>query len=318
MWYDQLDRTYDCSDSRFLFRSKYLDADTCIKSWPHREKEILQQAQDHAGLINRNDDEFYYQLGRGRNRDATDLRYPAALRPGFADPFVVAANLSRMRVRVIEAWYRQPVRGRFIKSETSRAAAFNDTLYDPKNDMHNFLLDRAHASLYDTVRTRIWQVMMLENVLLSEPVSPYQHNRFPFTPFWVNRRSYDSTPYGVVRHMIDPQRDFNKRRSLALLYFSANQVVMDDDAVEDPDEVREEISRPDSVVTKKAGSDFVIREHVRVGESHLAMSHENLAFMRNVAGVTDPEPRPYLERGVGQGHPVSPEPGQSHDQPYVR
>jgi len=66
----------------------------------------------------------------------------------------------------------------------------------------------------------------------------------------------DNNRYGLVRMMIDVQDEINKRRSKALHRLTVQQVVMEDGAVMDVDKVREEMAKPDGVVTVAPGFRF--------------------------------------------------------------
>lgn len=55
----------------------------------------------------------------------------------------------------------------------------------------------------------------------------------------------DNARYGVVRDMIDPQSEINKRRSKALHLLSVRQVIAEQGAVQDVDAARKELAKPD-------------------------------------------------------------------------
>ena len=123
--------------------------------------------------------------------------------------------------------------------------------------------------------------------VLQDAESPYRHNRFPLVPIWAHRKKRGNTPYGVVRGLIDPQSDLNKRRSKALFILSTNQVVADDDAVDDWDEVAEEVARPDGIIRAKKGSRFEIRNVVQLAEEHVNLMQQDRQFIESTGGVTD-------------------------------
>lgn len=79
----------------------------------------------------------------------------------------------------------------------------------------------------------------------------------------------------------------NKRRSKALFILSTNQVVADDDAVDDWDEVAEEVARPDGIIRAKKGSRFEIRNVVQLAEEHVNLMQQDRQFIESTGGVTD-------------------------------
>jgi hypothetical protein len=125
--------------------------------------------------------------------------------------------------------------------------------------------------------------------LLQDMVSPYRHNRFPFTPIWCYRRGRDNTPYGVVRNLRDPQEDLNKRRSKSLFILSTNKMIADNNAFgdEDWDDVAEELARPDGIIKKRPGSEVQIINETDIAERHVMMEEADARYIQDVSGVTD-------------------------------
>lgn len=63
----------------------------------------------------------------------------------------------------------------------------------------------------------------------------------------------DNARYGVVRDMIDPQSEINKRRSKALHLLSVRQIKTEMGAVTDVDAARKEMAKPDGIVEVAPG-----------------------------------------------------------------
>ena len=66
--------------------------------------------------------------------------------------------------------------------------------------------------------------------------------------------------YGIVRDMISPQDEINKRRSKALHLLSTRLVITETGAVEDEDKARREVAKPDGFVTVTPGLRFEIAQ----------------------------------------------------------
>lgn len=75
---------------------------------------------------------------------------------------------------------------------------------------------------------------------------------------YVDRRNWR---YGIVRDMFDPQDEVNKRRSKALHLLSVRQVVAERGAVEDVDEARRELAKPDGYIEVAGPLRFEIQEN---------------------------------------------------------
>lgn len=64
----------------------------------------------------------------------------------------------------------------------------------------------------------------------------------------------DNNRYGIVREMISPQDEVNKRRSKALHLLNTRQVFFEAGAVDDPERFRKEIMRPDGGIEVAPGA----------------------------------------------------------------
>lgn len=65
-------------------------------------------------------------------------------------------------------------------------------------------------------QTNIRCAVYLADVLLEDIPSPYKHGCFPFAPFYAYYLGEGDEPAGVVRDLVDVQREENKRRSQLL------------------------------------------------------------------------------------------------------
>lgn len=68
----------------------------------------------------------------------------------------------------------------------------------------------------------------------------------------------DNDRYGIVRDMLSPQDEINKRKQKALHLLSMRQVRMDYGAVEDVDEAMRQLARPDGIVITNPGLAFEV------------------------------------------------------------
>lgn len=80
--------------------------------------------------------------------------------------------------------------------------------------------------------------------------------------------------YGVVRDMIDPQDEINKRRSKALHLLTMRQVVMEEGAVSSVEEARRELARPDGVVEVQPDARFDIQVQGDLASGQVALLQE--------------------------------------------
>jgi hypothetical protein len=93
--------------------------------------------------------------------------------------------------------------------------------------------------------------------ILKAGPSPYQTDKgesdceLVFASGYVDR---DNNRYGIVREMISPQDEVNKRRSKALHLISTNQTTYEDGTIGDINEFRRQKARPDGVMKVAPGA----------------------------------------------------------------
>lgn len=274
--YDSNSVEPDYSDGRFLFRIRWTDTDIAQAYFPDRADIISESSTSNSSMID--DDDFYYM---GARVTAPGHDYQSS-RVGKYHPFDSMANTfnTRERVKLVECWYKTPVLKRRFKDGT-----FENEQFDSSNPEHIEALKGGY-SLYDRVQLEIRCAIFCDGGLLFDGKSPYDHGRIPFVPVWCYRRKRDNAPYGMVRTLRDPQDDLNKRASKALYILSTNRVIGEEGAVDDWDELRQEVARPDSIIIKKAGKELNITRDVQLAEEHLMLMDRDVQHIRNSSGVT--------------------------------
>jgi hypothetical protein len=168
-----------------------------------------------------------------------------------------------------------------------RLDAVNGLPFEAGDIDQKFLMDQNLVSTFDAVDMQVWVAIWSGDHLLQNVQSPYNHNRFPFTPIWAFRRDRDGMPYGPIRNMRDAQEDLNKRKSKALFILSTNQLIGDEDAFEDWDEAIDEAARPDGVLKHKRGASFEINRNIDLAEEHVQLMRDDIAFLESASGVTE-------------------------------
>jgi hypothetical protein len=261
----------DMEDCRYQIRSKWLDLDVAGAIFPDRLGVLTRSAGgvDHYGLN---------QLGD----EAMDSQEDTL--NGFMSNRATIDGIVRDRVRVIEVWFKKPV-----KVMTLRGSDFHGEVYDEKNPaaVHREAIDRGEAVPVLRTMMRVHVALMCDVGMLYCDQSPYRHNEFPFTPIWCYRRDRDGLPYGMIRGMRDIQEDINKRASKALYILSTNKVLMEEGAVDDVDEFAEENARPDAVLVYKKGYKVELGVDRELAPAHLDFMARGIQMIQQVSGVTD-------------------------------
>lgn len=180
----------------------------------------------------------------------------------FWDPHSRAADFSDARYTGVVVWMdaaeaksRWPDRVSVIDEAVSRTASFSRT-YDDRPE-------RGHWSDPERRRIRFCEIYYQHDdgwcravytqagFLEDSAPSPYLDengepaNAMVLASCYVDR---DNDRYGVVRDMISPQDEVNKRKQKSLHLLSMRQVIADQGAVKDVDEARRQLARPDGWV----------------------------------------------------------------------
>lgn len=272
LW-DSASTELDLSDCRYITRSKWVDVDVATALFPERAELIrLSAIEDFRGGYDMEHGDEVMDQGEVERENSGEWGS-------------LNAN-DRERVRLIEVWFRKPE-----KVERIVSGQFRGEMMDEEHPGHQQAVAEAAAAGQAVVAERLMMrmhcaIMTTKGLLYIGP-SPYRHNRFPFTPIWGYRRGRDGLPYGVIRGLRDIQEDINKRASKALYILSTNKVVMDEGAVDDIEEFRQEIARPDAVIVKKAGKSIDLNVDRELASSHLDLMSRNISMIQQVGGVTD-------------------------------
>lgn len=267
---DSTSRRHDMSDSRYLIRTRIVDKEEAAAWFPDRKDAIEAECQERDDLEQEVQNEAYITGGTtvtaGGALSINRMRY----------------GEGRMAVRLWEVWYRKTTRVKIMRGD----GPLNGTLFDQKDQRHLDAVQAGMVDVIDSIRPQMHVAIITRNHILFSGVCPYKHNRFPYVPRIAFIDDRDGSAYGVIRSMRDPQDDLNKRRNKALFMLSTRRVIADDDAVEDWNELEEEVSRPDSIIKVKRGSKLEVQDNVQLAASHVEFGMQDSAYIRQVSGVT--------------------------------
>ena len=247
----------DLSDSRYVFRWRWVDEDIALMMFPARAAQIKRSVEDAGAFSTESEEDSWYFNEKLDNGRAGSV---------YASGASVLVDATRRRIRLIECQYRKPVLQKIVANGPMRGAFFDET----DKAMAGALASQG-AMLVDRVVMRVHFAVFTEAHMLSMAPSTYRHNSFSLTPIWCYRRSRDRLPYGVIRRVRDIQSDLNKRASKALFLLNTNQIIADEGAVDDWNKLRDEVDRPDGVIIKNKGKEIVIRRDTEAATGQLQM-----------------------------------------------
>ena len=269
--YDSASYELDLSDARYIFRWRWVDEDIAVMMFPDRENCIRRavESRNHASWSA--EDEVEFPMSDSASSSGAV----------YAQGTGMMVDVKRRRVRLFECQYREPVRTKIVASGPMKGSYFHEG-----DEALVQALNQQGGSIIDKVTMRVHIAVFTESDVLSMGPSVFRHNRFTLTPIWCYRRNRDRMPYGVVRRVRDLQRDLNKRASKALFMLNTNQIIAEEGAVADWDVAADEASRPDGVIIKRQGKEFVIRRDTDGATGQIQMMTLDAQSIQKSAGVS--------------------------------
>lgn len=244
-------------DAEFICRAKWISYKKAQQLWPKKKKEL-------ASIIN---------INPVQTNNTQELE-----RNNYVD--------SRTeRVRPVEVWYKEYQRKRVAIGQDIPGGIQEITGFSKKQEKE-FLSKFTNVQFLDKIETKMKVGIFCSTLLLEHSDSPYDHNLFPFVPYFVNRKK-NGEPYGVVRMLKDPNSEINKRRSKALHLLNTNQSVYEEGAVRDPDEHNKQMKLPDGQISYRKGYKFEIIKNIEVAQSQMGLQAESKQAMARISGVSD-------------------------------
>ncbi|WP_312321207.1 hypothetical protein [Stenotrophomonas sp.] len=123
-----------------------------------------------------------------------------------------------------------------------------------------------------------WTAILCGGGFLRDPqVSPYvDEHGIPqcdlvATSAYIDR---ENNRYGVVRRMVSPQDEINKRRSKALHLLNSRQVIAEKGAVDNREQARREMARPDGYVEVNGSMRFDVADGLTLATGQLNLLQE--------------------------------------------
>ena len=191
---------------------------------------------------------------------------------------------TRKRLCLYEVWYRVWTRGFVIRTPDGRTVEV---------DLNNAKHAQAIAAgviepvpaLFPKMRLSWW----IGPHRIADMPTPYRHQNFPYVPFWGYREDLTQIPYGLIRSMRSPQDEVNARLSKMMWLMSAKRVTMDSDAVDDVDELRREVSRPDALIVlstrRNKNGIFKVDDQMQLSQQQFEVMKDASEAIQKSAGI---------------------------------
>lgn len=111
----------------------------------------------------------------------------------------------------------------------------------------------------------------------------------------------DNNRYGMVKHLVSPQDEINKRRSKALHLLNSRQTISEKGALDDVRQAKQELAKPDGHVTVNPGLRFEMVPNTDLTQGQLSLLQEAKAELDAVsanAALTGADPRVLSGRAI--------------------
>lgn len=274
---DRYCRFTDLSDCKKVHKSIWQDLDDARELFPDDVAE-LEELTDCYGestapsILKQERPDQYNQAGG--DMEGSDFAI-------FEDP------TKRKRVRLVTTWYRTPYRQRFLTAPGLEKVI--DITRDTESDIKKYRESLPGAVDWTEVKYRLncatfcWS-KILEHKTDIRTFDPQAKYPFVTEDAFVTDDE-KRMPYSLIRQMMDPQKEINKRRSKMLHLLNTNLLVAEAGAFKDPQKAREELNRPDGMVlVDNPGAQWKIERNIEVAQSQFQLLQESKSELDN-AGV---------------------------------
>ena len=262
----------DLADARYLVRRRWTDVDILELMFP-----------DHKDLVT--------AIGWSKaNWDTPLTDFPAILgRTWLYERDVTIPesdwrDSTRKRLCLYEVWYRTWQRGFVMRTPDGRTVEVD--LKNPKHaeSIASGIIEPIPA-IYPKMRLSWW----IGPHRIADIPTPYKHNNFPYIPFWGYREDLTQVPYGLIRSMRSPQDEINARLSKMMWLMSAKRVIMEGDSVDDVDELRREIARPDAMIVlssqRRRDGKFEVQDNMQLSQQQFEVMKDASEAIQKTAGI---------------------------------
>lgn len=234
VWWDWRARLSDKSDSRWMLRQRWVDLDEAMDAMP-QFRDLLEMGC-HSGPITDS---------MSRNIMATSGQFESihATRRAFTRTEEEwLDNSVRRRIRMYSVYYKS------FKQEIALVNGTRRVRFNPQNPIHAALVQSGGAQLIKGPSHTIRHAMFAGPFRLFD--TELRTRKFPLVPFVCYSADDDRSPYGLVHGMIEPQDEYNERRSRLKWLLEAKQVFVDNDALDTTynnlTDLAREVMRPDA------------------------------------------------------------------------
>lgn len=277
IWWDWRAKRIDLSDARWLCRREWQDLDEVIAEMPQYEDVLKNVGNNWANWLT--DDAGAEESVLGDNPWFLADRAFKVSRAEWVDG-------GRGRIRMYEVWYR-------VKAEVVVMRVGHRWIpLDETNINHVAAVQRGLVPLKRTTTMQIRRAIFAGPYRLLDEATT--KTRFPYIPFFAFRTDKDLMPYGLIHGMIAPQDEYNERRMRIQWMLKAQQLLIDNDALDkdfnDIEDIAATMMRPDMVAVlrserKNAQNGIQFRNDFALQKEQFEMMQDSKGLIQDVSGI---------------------------------
>lgn len=243
-------READLSDSNHIHKSIW----TSIE----KAKMLFPECADELDACMESGEEVSITDGNGRG-DRPD-QYAGASKDGataMAGDYSDFVDKKLKQIRLTTTQYRVPFKRSFL---TAKGLGVVEITGMSEGDIAKTEENFENAVKWDQLGYRVNVATYCWNEILEqkEDIRPYDKDgkfSIVFVPGFPSRSKDKShLDYGLVKQMLDPQREVNKRRSKMLHILSTNSIMVEEGAIDDVQKLRTEAAKPDGLIILRPGA----------------------------------------------------------------
>lgn len=270
---DPYSRKYDLSDAKFIVIAKWVHLDEAIALYPAKKLELngLYTSSSQSGSLS--------GVDKLRNENYVDSK--------------------NKRVRLVEIRWKEKVSKKIgIVSNPQEGNKTIDLAQLSKKDQKLFQ-SLPGAKVLDKVIDKIKVAVFCGGVILEDVKDlPHDYKSLFMIPYYVYRKK-NGEPYGVVRGLIDPQTERNKRRSKALHLLLSNKVISSEGSIRDKDEFRAEMAKPDGLPEVRDIDKIKVQDNIELAQTQMQLLSESESSMDKISGIPmEPASTGQLRSGI--------------------
>ena len=262
---DRHSRKKDMRDAKRVHESIWMNLEDAIAMFPRFETELTE-------AVDRDVRDFNTMSGGAFDRIIQE-RPDQYQQGGDDDPLGLFRDEKAKRVRVTSTWRKEFKIRNFLVDAAFGAIDLSLLNGEQKKQL---LEQFPNAKRAQKKESEVKVITWVANAVLEEKDSPRMDGKFPFVMVEAYREKTKNLPYGIVKQMVSPQEEINKRRSKMLHMINVRQALMEDGAQGNLSErqIKERIAQPDGLIKIQPGFRFDMIDSLQASQAQFQLLQE--------------------------------------------